>query len=189
MDRKEFFVKPWKGIIEAAMNHFTRVFLFLFLLNAGTIAGLSQLRNLSDYTENRINIEKTYFLIHDDASVEFGWASEWTHAVSNGVPEKAAFFLWHFKNGVKAYSLVLEQLGDAGMKTGYLLTGKASNLEDVRRKSIQPMTRENYPVRLELWVGTLTESDGYTLENMVDAACFETQAIESNRSYHFTHCE
>jgi hypothetical protein len=162
--------------------------LIVFLMTAMSSSGFSQLRNLSEYLQDCINVEKTYFILRDTDVTEFGWASEWTHVTANATEGKAAIFLWHFKDGSKAYSLQVEDIGDIGKNSGYLLANKSANLEDVHRKKIQPLTRNNFPVKVELWIGTIENEAGYTLETLGDAACFNESKIENNRTYHFSEC-
>jgi hypothetical protein len=162
---------------------------FLLLINAISPSGFSQLRTLSQYTEDRINAEKTYFVLRETGAAEFGWASEWTHTTANANPDKSAIFLWHFKDGSKAYSLQAEDIGEIGKNAGYLLSGRSSNLEDIRRKKIQPLTRNNYPVKIELWIGKIEDTTGFSTEIMGDALCLDAQSIEYNRSYHFSSCD
>ena len=162
-------------------------FLALILIAASS-AGFSQLRKPSDYSQDRINADNTYFIFHDTGAADFGWASEWTLNSSIDYSEKPAFFIWYFKDGSKAYSQQVEDIGMAGQDIDYLITGKSSKLEDVRRKPVQPMTRNNYPVKLELWIGD-TNDTGFTPKILTDAACFDAQSIEPNRTYYFSSCK
>ncbi len=170
------------------MRRITGTVLLAFLMNTAVLPGFSQLRTISEYSHDRINPDKTYFVFHDTDSVEFAWASEWTHITAQSNLESAAIFLWHFKDGSVAYSLQSECVGDIGKNARYLLTGKSSKLEDVHRKPIQPLTRNNYPVKVELWIGKVEDSTGYTLEALGDMGCFAEPSIEPNRSYHFSAC-
>ena len=160
----------------------------VFFLNFASPTGFSQLRNISEYSQDRINTDKTYFVSHDTGAADFGWASEWTLYSSIDYAEKSAMFLWHFKDGSKAYALQAEDIGNAGQGMGYLIAGKSSNLEDVRRKPVQPMTRDNYPVKVELWIGEVGET-GFLPEILIDTACFDPQVIEPNRTYYFSSCK
>jgi hypothetical protein len=162
--------------------------LLLFLMTAISSSGSSQLRNLSEYSQDRINADKTYFIIRDTDATEFGWASEWTHVTANATEDKSAIFVWHFKDGSKSYSLQAEDIGEIGKNSGYLLINKAPNLEDVHRKKIQPLSRNNFPVKVELWIGKIENESGYTLEMLGDAACLKETTIENNRTYHFSEC-
>ena len=160
----------------------------LILLSVLTASGISQLRNLSQYTRDRINPERTYFVLHDTGSAEFVWSSEWTHMTANANDEKSAIFVWHFKDGSKAYSQQGQGIGEIGKNSGYLVTDKAADLEDIHRKKIQPLKIDNYPVKVELWVGEISESGGYSLEFLGDDACMQTPRIEYNVSYRFAAC-
>jgi hypothetical protein len=166
----------------------TKVSVLLFLFAAMSSSGFSQLRNLSEYSQDRINPDKTYFILRDTGATEFGWASEWTHVTANSMEGKSAIFLWHFKDGSKAYSLQAEDIGDIGKNAGYLLANKSSNLEDVHRKKIQPMARNNFPVKVELWIGKIENEAGYILEMLGDSACLKETTIENNRTCHFSEC-
>ncbi len=170
------------------MHHFYRIAFLVFLLSAASFSGFSQLRNLSDYLKDCINTSQTYFVLHETGTADFGWASEWTTGTVNTYVDKAAMFLWYFKDGSIAYSQQGEYVGDAGMYTGYLLTGKASGLEDASRKKIQPLSRTNYPVKIELWIGETKNKTVFTPQMRVDALCFDAQSIEYNRTYHFSNC-
>jgi hypothetical protein len=171
------------------MHRLMRAASFAFLLNVAIPSGFPQLRNLSEYSQDRINTDKTYFMLQEKDAADFVWASEWSHVTANAYPEKMAMFLWHFKDGSKAYSQQGDLIGDLGQMTGYLLTNQSANLEDVRRKKIQPLSRSNYPVKLELWIGVVENSTGFTQEMLVDAACFDANSIEYNRPYHFANCK
>jgi hypothetical protein len=170
------------------MSRGIRAGFILCLLFAIAASGICQLRNLSNYGQDCINTDKTYFILRDTGSAEFGWASEWTHISANNFPDKMAMVIWHFKNGLKAYSRVIEVLGDAGGSTGYLLTGKSADLQDINGKNIQPMTLDNYPVKIELCLGDFVESTGFSPDTLIDTACLETKNIDYNATYHFTQC-
>jgi hypothetical protein len=43
-------------------------------------------------------------------------------------------------------------------------------------------------VKVELWIGTIENEAGYTLETLGDAACLNESKIENNRTYHFSEC-
>jgi hypothetical protein len=158
------------------------------LLNATSPAGFPQLRRISEYSQDRINTDQTYFVLSDTGAAVFGWASEWTIYTSMDHSEKSAMFLWHFKDGSKGYAQQAEDIGETGKTLGYLITGKSSNLENVRRKPIQPMTRSNYPVKVELWIGEVGEA-GFSPEILIDTACVHQQSIEPNRTYYFSDCK
>ena len=165
------------------------VLVFAFLGSAGP-SGFSQLRNLSPYLQDRINAEHTFFILKDDAgSASFGWAFEWTHLSVNAYADKQAIFVWHFKDGTKTYSLLGETIGEAGMVTSYLVTSESQNLEDARRQKKQPMTRSNYPVKIEFCIGEVGTDGIYKPEMLVDAACFDGSGIEYGHTYHFAECK
>ena len=159
------------------------------LLSAAGSSGFSQLRNLSEYSQDCIQSDKTYFVLHDTGNADFGWASKWTHTTANAYPDKAAMFLWKFKDGSKAYAQQGDLIGDLGQATGYLITEHAENLEDVHRKKIQPMTASNYPVEVELWIGEIGDSAGFAPEILVDKACFDAPRIELNQAYYSSECK
>ena len=160
--------------------------LLVFTVNS---SAFSQLRNISEYSLDRINADQTLFMLRDTGTANYDWASEWSNMTVNAYADKTAMFLWHFSDGTKAYSRQGEFIGDAGQITGYLITGKSSNLEDIHGKSIQPMTRSNFPVKIELWIGEVRDSSGYSPETLVDALCLDAKTIEYNQPYHFAHCQ
>jgi hypothetical protein len=166
-----------------------QIVLFVLLTASLGPFGISQLRNISEYTQDRINMEQTYFMLRDSGEAGFAWASEWTTATAYGADGKSAILVWHFKDGSKAYSQQGEGIAEFGKNTGYLIVNKAKNLEDIHRKKIQPLTRNNYPVRIELWIGEIGDITGYSSEVMGDAACFKAAGIENNISYHFSRCQ
>ena len=161
---------------------------FLVLLSALALSGFSQLRNLSQFTQDRINPERTYFILHENGSAEFSWASEWTHMTANAYEDKAAIFVWHFKDGSKAYAQQGSGIGEIGKNSGYLLVEKAGDLEDIHRKKIQPLTLNNYPIKIELWIGTIKDPAEYALETLGDEACFPPSKIEYNSTYRSAEC-
>jgi hypothetical protein len=171
------------------MHRFWRFGLPAFLLIIAVPSGFSQLRTNSDYSYDRINTEKTYFILHDAGAAEFAWASEWTYATVDSNSEKAAMFLWRFKDGSIAYSEQTELLDNMGKNRGFLLTSRSANLEDIHRKKIQPLTRNNYPIKVELWVGQINDSTGYAPEFLGETLCFDAQSIEPDRQYYFSSCE
>jgi hypothetical protein len=170
------------------MRYLTRSSILSFLLLISE-SGYSQLRNNSEYSQDRINTDKTYFILQDTGATEFGWASEWTNASADLYSDKSAMFLWHFKDGSKFYALQEQEIGEIGKNSGYLLARKASNLEDIHRKNIQPLTRDNYPVKVELWIGKIGDSSGYSPEILGAAVCLNSPGIEFNRPYHFSSCD
>ncbi len=117
----------------------TGITFLVCILIAASSAGSSQLRKPSDYSQDCINADHSYFIFHDTGAADFGWASEWTLDSSIDYSEKPAFFIWHFKDGSKAYSLQVADIGMAGQDIDYLIAGKSSNLEDVHRKPVQPI--------------------------------------------------
>jgi hypothetical protein len=171
------------------MRYILSMALLAFLLSAAGPFGFSQLRNLSEYSQDCIHSDKTYFVLHDTGTAEFGWASKWTHTTANAFPDKAAMFLWKFKDGSKAYARQGDLIGDLGQATGYLVEDHAGSLEDVHRKKIQPMTASNYPVEVELWMGEIGDSTGFAPESLLDKACFDAPRIEANQTYHSTECK
>jgi hypothetical protein len=176
----------YKGKGGIAMRPLTRAAVLLVLLISPS--GFSQLRNNSEYSQDRINTDQTYFVLHDTGAPEFGWASEWTNASADLYADKSAMFLWHFKDGSKSYSLQEQEIGEIGKNAGFLIARKSSNLEEIHRKSIQPLTRVNYPVKVELWIGKV-DPTGFSPEILGAALCLNTPAIEYNRSYHFSSCD
>ena len=170
------------------MHPLIRSVLWALLLIAESSPAFSQLRNLSPYSQDRINREQTFFRLRDSNTAEFAWASEWTHGSAYAFPEKSIIFLWHFKDGSVAYSQQGESLDDAGKTTDYLLAQKSDSLEDKSHKKIQPATLTNYPIRVELWLGEAANPDGFKPEMLFDAICLEARSLEYNRDYHFTNC-
>jgi hypothetical protein len=158
---------------------------FLYVMNP---SGFAQLRNISEYSHDRLNPDKTYFILHDSGEAEFGWASEWTAETTLACEGKSAMLLWHFKDGMKAYSQVAEDVGNIGKNMGFLIAAKSSNLEDVHRKKIQPLIRNNYPVKVELWIGKIEDAAGFAPEILGDTVCLNAPSIEYKRSYHFSGC-
>jgi hypothetical protein len=146
-----------------------------------------QLRNISPYSEDRINTDKTYFMLKDATTASFAWSSEWTQGTVQDFAEKHPLFVWHFKDGSKAYSLHGGYFGDLGQGVPYMLTNEAGNLESAKKDKIQPLTSTNFPVRVELWIGE--DQPDFKPETRVDAACFEGQKIESGRVYYFSDCK
>jgi hypothetical protein len=173
---------------EKAMRPLKTTASLISLLIVMSSSSVSQLRNISEYSQDRINTDLTCFVLHDTVAAEFVWASEWTHMTVNANESKSAIFVWHFKDGSKAYSQQGEGIDAIGKSSGFLLTNKAANLEDIQRRKIQPLTRNNYPVKVELWIGEIEDSTGYKPEAMGDEACFNSQGIEYNTLYYFSNC-
>lgn len=151
-------------------------------------SGFSQLWNNSEYFQDRINTDQTYFVLHSTGEAEFAWASEWTNDTVMNNQNKSALFLWHFKDGTVAYSLQEQYIGDIGKNAGFLLTAKSSNLEDQHRNHVQPLTRTNYPVKVELWIGGVEDSTGFSPEFLGEAVCLDARSIETDRKYFFSVC-
>lgn len=159
-----------------------------FLLNVAAPSVFSQLWNFSDYLQDRINTDQTYFILHDTGTAEFGWASEWTNETVQNNEYMSAMFLWHFKDGTTAYSLQQQFIGDIGKNAGFLVTAQSEHLEDIHRNQIQPLSRDSYPVKVELWIGEVADTTGYSPEFMGEALCLNAQSIEPDRKYHFSGC-
>jgi hypothetical protein len=171
------------------MRRCKRTFFFILMMGSLCPAAISQLRNISEYTQDRIHTAQTYFILRDKGEAEYGWASEWTTSTAYDADGKSIILVWHFKDGSKAYSQQGEGIGELGKTKGYLLTNKSANLEDIHRKKIQPMTRDNYPVKIELWIGEIGDSAGYAPEVMGDKACFNAPSIGYNSPNHFSSCQ
>ncbi|MBN1567108.1 MAG: hypothetical protein JXA73_04640 [Acidobacteria bacterium] len=171
------------------MHRSTGFAFFAFLICAVGQPAFSQLRYNSDYTHDRINTDQTFFVLQDTGTAEYHCASEWTTMTVQSYLNNTVMFVWHFKDGTKAYARQVEYVGDIGNLTEFLTTRQTADLEDARGKKIQPMTRENYPVRVEVWVGEFRDSDGYKPEILIDKACFDGQSIEYGKSYHFAQCK
>ena len=170
------------------MRYFMGAALLAFFLCTGFPSGFSQLRYNSEYTQDRINTDQTSFMLQNSGTAEYHCASEWTTATVQGYLNDTVVFLWHFRDGAKAYARQVEYVGDIGKLTEFLTVNKTSVLEDKQGKKIQPMTRDNPPIRVELWIGEFTSSAGYSTGTLIDKACFDTQTIEFNQSYHFAQC-
>ncbi len=151
-------------------------------------SGFAQLRYNSDYAVDRLNTEQTSFTLHDSGAAEYSCASEWTTLTVQTNLTKTVLFVWHFKDGTKGFARQVEYVGDIGALTEFLMIHPFSNLEDKQGKKIQPMTRENYPVRVEVWIGETAEATGHVPEILIDKACFDAQSIEFNRPYQFKNC-
>jgi len=170
------------------MCYLMRAVFLAFLLNVAAPSGFSQLWNFSEYLYDRIDTDQTYFMLHDTGTAEFAWASEWTNETVQNNEYRSAMFLWHFKDGTTAYSLQQQFIGDIGKNAGFWVTAQSQHLEDIHRNQIQPLTRNNYPVKLELWIGEIEDSTGYSPELLGEAVCLDAQSIEPDRKYHFSGC-
>lgn len=178
------------------MRHLIRVVFLAFslsisalLLNFTAPWAFSQLWNISEYLQDRINADQTYFVLNETGAAEFAWASEWTNDTVQNNEDMAAMFLWHFKDGTKAYSLQEQFIGDIGKNAGFLRAAQSATLEDIHRKQIQPLTRSNYPIKVELWIGKVGDSTGFSPEFMGESLCLDAQSIEPNRKYYFSGCQ
>ena len=160
----------------------------VLLFSIAGLSGFCQLRNNSEYSRDRISTEGTYFVFRDAGEAEYGWVSEWTMYTSIDYEGHPAMLLWHFKDGSSAYARQAEDIGETGRGLSYCISGKSSKLEDDRRKPVQPMSRQNFPVKLELWIGEFKESV-FMPKVLVDTACFDQQTIEMNRKYSFSECK
>jgi len=170
------------------MHRFGRIALFLFLLLCAGSVALSQLRNASPYVQDHINIENTWFVLYDSNEAGFGWASEWTQTTARTQAEKTALFKWHFKDGSAAYTRQGEYIGDIGMFKPYLLTDESKNLKDIHGQPVQPMTLDNYPIKIELWMGTAGEQTDLKPEILVDSVCCNEGSIQYGYAYYFQAC-
>jgi len=170
------------------MRQFIQTVTFVFLVSGMSPLADAQLRNMSQYDWDRINTEQTRFILHDTGEAEYFWVSEWNHSTAYAADGKSAIVVWHFKDGTKAYSEQGNGIGEFGKTRGYLISDTSSHLEDIHRNSIQPLSLDNYPVMIELWIGEIEESTGYNPEAKGDEACFTETAIESNISYYFSGC-
>jgi hypothetical protein len=170
------------------MERLIKIFLVVLLFNAVASSGFSQLRMPSPYSYDLINLDATRFVLNEGNTADFEWASEWTQDSARAYDRSTAIFLWHFKDGTKAYARQGEYIGDFGMLRDYLATDSASVLKDVEGNTVQPMTLKNYPVKLELWIGTVDDKAGFTTKTLLDAVCFKPDAIEYGHEYHFGEC-
>lgn len=155
-------------------------------LNVAIPSAFPQLRNISPYSQDSINLDATYFILGDGGAADFGWASEWTLHTSIDHAGRPAMLLWRFRDGSTGYAQAAEDIGEAGKRLDYLLTSRASTLDDAGGKPFQPLTRSNPPMKIELWLGGADK--GFTPETLVDQACFEASDIEPDRAYHFGAC-
>lgn len=171
------------------MHRLVSTALFVFLvLGSGSFA-FAQLRNTSPYVQDRINIENTWFVLYDSSAAGYGWASEWTQTTARTQAERTAFFKWHFKDGAVAYTRQGEFIGDIGMYLPYLLKDEAENLKDMHGDPVQPMTLKNYPVKIELWMGTAGEESTFEPEILVDSICYNEGGIQYGYAYYFYDCD
>jgi hypothetical protein len=161
----------------------------LFLWIAAVPLANGQLRLPSEYYSDRINTEQTYFVLYDAQTAGFGYASEWTDATAYNFAAKNIILVWHFKDGTKAYSIMKHALGDLGQHTDYLVTEESENLLDRSYNPIQPLTLENFPVKLELWIGATGNQSGFKTEDLIDTVCFGESAIEYGYGYYFSPCQ
>jgi len=146
------------------------------------------LRYNSDYSVDRINLEETCFLLRDSGAAEYRCASEWTTLTVQTNLTRAVFFVWHFKDGTKGFARQAEYAGDIGVRTEFFMTHSFTDLEDQKGKKLQPLSRDNYPVRVEVWLGESEAASGYIPEIPIDKACLDVQTIEFNRPYYFKVC-
>jgi hypothetical protein len=169
------------------MTRLARVFWAAFLLNLAGPAGFSQLRYPSPYSVDQINADRTCFVLEDQATATFRWVSEWTQMTVQNYEEKDAIFVWHFKDGTKAFSTYPQKIGDSGSIVSYLVAGESPKLESAGREKIQPLTLANYPVKVELWIGEAGDAR-FEPGTLIDAACSNARSIEYRRTYHFVSC-
>ncbi|MDR1727545.1 MAG: hypothetical protein LBT74_06405 [Acidobacteriota bacterium] len=168
--------------------------IFLFCLSALALAAAppaahAQLRLISPYPYDRINQPGTGFTLQEGGGAEFAWSSEWTQLTAQSCMDEVAVFVWRFKDGTKAYSRAGEFIADFGRSMTYLQEQKAAGLEDVNHKPIQPLTKDNPPVRVELWAGDGGVTDRFDTQGLLDYACFDTSAgVEVGKGYTATDC-
>jgi hypothetical protein len=161
----------------------------LFLLSTLVPAGFSQLRMHSEFVEDRINLEHTYFVLYKSGEAGFGWGSEWTEDTVQIFEDKNAMFLWHFKDGTVAYTRQGVYVGDFGMLHPYIMTEESKTLKDVHNNPVQPLTLDNYPIKIELWVGTAGDEVDFKPETRIDSVCTDQKKIEFGYAYYFYGCE
>lgn len=162
--------------------------LLLVIIFALSYSGYSQLRSPSEYNQDGIDLENTYFALYESEGAYYGWASQWTQTTARTYEDRIAFFKWYFKDGTVAYTQQGAKIGDIGMITKYLLTEEAAKLKDVEGKDLQPMTLDNFPVKIELWIGASEEPEGFKPEILVDVACNKRQTIKNEYAYYFAGC-
>jgi hypothetical protein len=165
-----------------------KTMLIMVVLCSATVSVHAQLRMHSPYDYDRINTTGTWFLLHETGKAEFTWASEWTQQTAYAFSDLSAIFVWHFKEGMKAYSRQGEFVGDFGRLTRYDLKQNQSELVDMNHHEIQPMNRNNFPVKLELWIGEVSETSGFDPQMLVHQVCFDASGIEYGRQYQFNDC-
>jgi hypothetical protein len=161
---------------------------FPLLILAISYSGFSQLRSPSEYNRDGINLENTYYVLYESDGASYGWASQWTQSTARTYEDKIAIFKWYFKDGSLAYARQGNRVGDIGMITKYLLTDEAGKLKDIEGNDLQPMTLENYPVRVELWIGSQDGQAGFKPEILVDAVCNDQESIQYGYAYYFAGC-
>ena len=159
----------------------------LLILTIGYSA-FSQLRSPSEFNRDGINLENTYFVLYESGEASYGWASQWTQSTARTYEDKIAIFKWYFKDGSVAYARQGNQVGDIGMITKYLLTDETEKLKDIAGNDLQPMTLENYPARVELWMGEPDGPSGFKPEILVDAVCNDQESIRHGYAYYFSGC-
>ncbi|MDM7995584.1 MAG: hypothetical protein QUT30_07875 [Acidobacteriota bacterium] len=170
------------------MRRFVEAISLLAMLCVPGPCGFAQLRYDSDYSVDRVNTEQTSFLLKDSGAAEYHCASEWTTLTVQTNLTRTVFFIWHFKDGTKGFARQVEYVGDIGVRTEFLMTHSFADLEDQKGKKIQPMTRDNYPESVEIWLGEYEAASGYTPEILIDKVCLDAQTIEFNLPYHFKSC-
>ena len=170
------------------MRRFMGAFFLGLLISATALPVHSQLRYNSEYSQDRINTEETSFALRKSGAADYRCASEWTTATVQAYLNDTVVFLWHFKDGSKAFARQAEYVGDIGKLTDFLVCNQAATLEDKRGKKIQPLTRDNPPVRVEVWIGTFSEAEGYSPAMLIDKACVDLQDLEYDQVYRFKDC-
>jgi len=170
------------------MYRFVEAISLMAMLGIASPSGFAQLRYNSDYSMDRINTEQTSFLLKSSGVAQYHCSSEWTTLTVQTNLTRTVFFVWHFKDGTKGFARQVEYIGDIGVRTEFLLTHSIADLEDQRGNKIQPLTRDNFPIRVEVWIGESEAASGYITEIMIDKACLDAQTIEFNRPYHFKIC-
>ena len=161
---------------------------FMLLWGCMILSAHAQLRNFSEYNRDRINTDQTCFVLHQNGTAEYTWVSEWTHATAYAADGKSAILVWNFKDGSKAYSEQGQGIGEFGKTTGYLISDTSGSLEDIHGNRIQPLSPDNYPVKIELWIGEIDDATGYKPEAKGDEACFQSTALAYDNSYYFSDC-
>lgn len=170
------------------MKRIAGIAFFSLLIHLAGHAGFSQLRSPSEYNQDGINLDNTYFVLYKSKEADYGSASQWTQSTARTYADKAAFLKWHFKDGSVAYVSQSDHVGDIGMISQYLLTDESATLTDDKGKPVQPMTLDNYPVKVELWMGAPGGSSAFNPEILVDAACSDQKSIQYGYAYYFSAC-